>query len=151
MPLNESCSIKAFEANVKRSIDEGKEQGQAVAIAYSVLRKACGIAADAPKMTPKEIVAKGGGKEEAAPDRVKGNKMLLECCGRMVDDTWRKYENRSLNDAAGEIVRDVLENGKSEGWKGNPDGKSKDLIATALVKFNIVPAAEVEGTWVLKS
>jgi hypothetical protein len=40
MPLVKSKSKKAFSENVKREIDAGKPQRQAVAIAYSVKRKA---------------------------------------------------------------------------------------------------------------
>ena len=40
MPLIKSTSEKAFSANVKAEMDAGKPQKQAVAIAYSVKRKA---------------------------------------------------------------------------------------------------------------
>ena len=40
MPLKKSTSRKAFSANVKAEIAAGKPQKQAVAIAYSVKRKA---------------------------------------------------------------------------------------------------------------
>ena len=40
MPLFKSKSKKAFSHNVKAEIDAGKPQKQAVAIAYSVLRRA---------------------------------------------------------------------------------------------------------------
>lgn len=40
MPLVKSSSKKAFEENVRREIKAGKPQKQAVAIAYSVQRKA---------------------------------------------------------------------------------------------------------------
>lgn len=42
MPLTKSPSKKAFSQNVKREIQAGKPQKQAVAIAYSVKRKATG-------------------------------------------------------------------------------------------------------------
>jgi hypothetical protein len=42
MPLNKSTSNKAFSENVKAEIEAGKPQKQAVAIAYSVKRKAGG-------------------------------------------------------------------------------------------------------------
>ena len=42
MPLVHSKSKKAFEQNVKREIAAGKPPKQAVAIAYSVKRKASG-------------------------------------------------------------------------------------------------------------
>lgn len=48
MPLKKSASKKAFSANVKTEMAAGKPQKQAVAIAYSVQRKAGGKAA-APK------------------------------------------------------------------------------------------------------
>ena len=42
MPLKKSTSKKAFSANVKAEMKAGKPQKQAVAIAYSVQRKAKG-------------------------------------------------------------------------------------------------------------
>ena len=42
MPLVKSPSKKAFSANVKKEMQAGKPQKQAVAIAYSVKRKAQG-------------------------------------------------------------------------------------------------------------
>lgn len=40
MPLKKSTSKKAFSSNVKTEMAHGKPQKQAVAIAYSVKRKA---------------------------------------------------------------------------------------------------------------
>ena len=40
MPLKKSSSKKAFSDNVRKEIKSGKSQKQAVAIAYSVKRKA---------------------------------------------------------------------------------------------------------------
>lgn len=40
MPLKKSSSKKAFSENVKAEMNAGKKQSQAVAIAYSVKRKA---------------------------------------------------------------------------------------------------------------
>jgi len=40
MPLIKSASKKAFKKNLKAEINSGKKQDQAVAIAYSVQRKA---------------------------------------------------------------------------------------------------------------
>lgn len=40
MPLQKSSSKKAFQQNVKAEIKAGKPQKQAVAIAYSVRRRA---------------------------------------------------------------------------------------------------------------
>jgi hypothetical protein len=40
MPLVKSKSKKAFSENIKREIEAGKPQKQAVAIAYSVKREA---------------------------------------------------------------------------------------------------------------
>jgi len=42
MPLKKSSSKKAFKDNLKKEIKSGKPQKQAVAIAYSVKRKAQG-------------------------------------------------------------------------------------------------------------
>jgi hypothetical protein len=42
MPLKKSSSKKAFQSNVRQEIKSGKAPKQAVAIAYSVQRKAKG-------------------------------------------------------------------------------------------------------------
>lgn len=42
MPLKKSSSKKAFESNVRTEIKAGRPQKQALAIAYSVKRKAQG-------------------------------------------------------------------------------------------------------------
>lgn len=42
MPLVKSKSKKAFSSNIRKEIQAGKPQKQAVAIAYSVKRKAKG-------------------------------------------------------------------------------------------------------------
>ena len=42
MPLKKSPSRKAFSSNIKAEVAAGKPQKQAVAIAYSVKRKAAG-------------------------------------------------------------------------------------------------------------
>ena len=44
MPLIKSKSKKAFSENIKREMEAGKPQKQAVAIAYSVKRKSKGRA-----------------------------------------------------------------------------------------------------------
>jgi hypothetical protein len=56
MPLDKRCSTEAFSNNVRAEYESGKEQKQAVAIAYSVLCKACGCPRDA-RMTPKQMAA----------------------------------------------------------------------------------------------
>ena len=45
MPLKKSASKKAFQENIKKEISAGKPQKQAVAIAFSVKRKAQGKSA----------------------------------------------------------------------------------------------------------
>lgn len=42
MPLVKSASKKAFEENIRREVKAGKPPKQAVAIAYSVKRRASG-------------------------------------------------------------------------------------------------------------
>ena len=62
MPLEKKCSRKAMQRNIDRMRHErggphNPPDDQTKAIAYSVLRKACGIRPKARKMTPKEIIA----------------------------------------------------------------------------------------------
>jgi hypothetical protein len=40
MPLKKSTSKSAFKSNIKKEIEAGKPQKQAVAIAYNIKRKA---------------------------------------------------------------------------------------------------------------
>jgi hypothetical protein len=63
--LNRTCSLVAFDRNVSREYKAGKTaQGtQHVAIAISVLKRACGVDSKG-RMTPKEIVAAGKRKTE---------------------------------------------------------------------------------------
>jgi hypothetical protein len=49
MPLVKSKSKKAFGENIKREMESGKPQKQAVAIAYSVARKAGAKKPNPPK------------------------------------------------------------------------------------------------------
>lgn len=66
MPLDNKCSQEAFDRNVKISVDEGRPRDQAVAIAFSTLRRACGVPKDAPKkMKVPDILAYGSKKKEA--------------------------------------------------------------------------------------
>ena len=50
MPLAKSASKPAFSANVRAEMEAGKPQKQAVAIAYSVQRKALGKKARAKSL-----------------------------------------------------------------------------------------------------
>ena len=54
-----SCSMKEFYKHVKKHKKKGMEIKQAVAAAYSELRKVCGVPASKGRMTPKQIVAFG--------------------------------------------------------------------------------------------
>jgi hypothetical protein len=66
MPLVKKCAVTAMSKNIakemKRCPARGKRrskcQKRAVAIGYSVLRKACGVTSKR-RMTPKQIVAIG--------------------------------------------------------------------------------------------
>lgn len=62
MPLDKRCSKPAFKFNVAAEIDTGKPQKQALAIAYSTLRRACGVGAPADMMTLGQIIARGRGE-----------------------------------------------------------------------------------------
>jgi len=50
------CKVSAVSANIKLFKRHGKKQRQAVAMALSILRRACGCHAKR-RMTPKEMVA----------------------------------------------------------------------------------------------
>ena len=68
MPYQKRCSTKAMQENVRLFIREGKGQRQAVAIAYSVLKKACRCLMKR-RMTPKQIVACGKRKRAGVAAR----------------------------------------------------------------------------------
>jgi len=63
--LDRACSLEAFKNNVRREYHAGKtaKGTQHVAIAISVLKRACGVKSK-ERMTPKEIVAAGSQKTE---------------------------------------------------------------------------------------
>jgi len=68
MPLVRRCSQGAFDKNIRISIDDGKPQDQALAIAFSTLRSVCGVPKDASaKMKVPEILSYGEKKKEVAP------------------------------------------------------------------------------------
>jgi len=79
MPLDKGCSTRSMSRNVGQMVDnEGKPRKQAVAIAYSVLRKACNMTgSEADKMTPKEIVMKGKEKGEGKVQVTFGRDAIL--------------------------------------------------------------------------
>lgn len=55
-----TCSLRAFQQNIRYFVHKKKaEPKQAVAASYTILRKHCGVPKDAPRMTPKQIVAGG--------------------------------------------------------------------------------------------
>lgn len=41
MPLNSGCSVKAFEDNISKLIEEGRPRDQAVAAAFDKLESSC--------------------------------------------------------------------------------------------------------------
>lgn len=62
------CSVECMQKNIRHFYHvRGDEIPRAVATSYSILRKSCGTPDDAPKMTPKEIVAKAS-KAESVED-----------------------------------------------------------------------------------
>jgi len=63
MPLSKSCSMATFYKAVEGEKGTGKPLRQALAIAYSHLKKVCGVD-DSFQGTPSEIVHKGGGSSE---------------------------------------------------------------------------------------
>lgn len=85
MPLNKSCSLDAYKANVKELIESGKKPGQAVAIAIRTLKKCCGVSSDA-RMSPKSIV-----HEVAPTPRLKEMVLGLKQYCRKLEAS--KYDN----------------------------------------------------------
>lgn len=69
MPLDHRCSVDAFKRNIETEVKAGKKRDQAVAIAFSTLRRACGAPEDGSKLSPDEIVRKYGGKEKESENR----------------------------------------------------------------------------------
>lgn len=66
MPLDKECSQEAFDRNVELSVDEGKPRDQAIAIAFSTLRGACGVPRNvSSKMSIQDILNYGKKKKEA--------------------------------------------------------------------------------------
>lgn len=63
--VDKTCSLKAFAKNVRREYHAGKTAKgvQHVAIALSILKRACGVDPDT-QGSAKDIVKKGGGKLE---------------------------------------------------------------------------------------
>lgn len=57
MPLLKRCSTRAMSRNIGRCRHEGRPAAQCAAIAYSVLKRACGVKTK-KRMTPKQIVAR---------------------------------------------------------------------------------------------
>lgn len=101
MPLDKSCSTNAMGKNISQMVKgENKPQDQAVAIAYNVLKKACGVKDD-KQMTPSEIVAQGKGESV----RVRfGSEVLSESI--KWDSSWKKWE-REHRDMAKAIGKDL--------------------------------------------
>jgi hypothetical protein len=68
MPLVQSCSMAAFERNIRTGMRERERKGwskeQIVAIAFSTLKRACKVD-DKKRMMPKEIVKMGKNKTES--------------------------------------------------------------------------------------
>lgn len=90
MPLNKSCSVDAFEANIKAEIEAGKDRDQAVAIAFDTLKDACGVDTD-ERLSAKEIVSRG--KRES----VKFYGMTLEDYRRLTHPLYEAKDYPGLN------------------------------------------------------
>lgn len=56
MPLIKRCAETSLKRNIGRLIREGRPWPQAVAIAYSTLRKACGCGKRRGRLSAKQIV-----------------------------------------------------------------------------------------------
>jgi hypothetical protein len=100
MPLDKTCSIEAFNNNIRRSIKEGKPQKQSVAIAYSILRKACEISSDQPQMTPSEIVktSKKKGEKKMQKTNMEKIDILLEKLKEELDTETFKIGSRKTEE-----------------------------------------------------
>jgi len=64
MPLIKKCSVSAFKSNIAAEVDSGRDQKQAVAIAFSTLKRACGVETE-DRLSPEEIVSRGKKSESS--------------------------------------------------------------------------------------
>lgn len=110
MPLPKGCSMKTFYKTVEKLKNEGYPIKQAVAIAYSHLRRECGV--ETPeRLTPSEIVKRGGGKLESLyPGVVAGDSLYL-FYEKATEEEIKEFESRlkkgNLNGAV-ELLESVL-------------------------------------------
>lgn len=138
MPLDKRCVVDAVSKNISAEVKARKPQKQAIAIALSTLKRACGVPDDDQKMTPKEIVA-AGSKGEGVFIRLSA---LIEKESAPASSTadpevvWLRWIGR-LQDVAGMAVKEA---GR---WKRGPaTDKLIDLLQDFVQKRVAVPTFE---------
>ena len=58
----------------------------------------------------------------------------------------RYYNPKAIEEDAGQIAREVITCGKSEGWCGNTEEDLKNVVSI-LKDFNIHYVDDMRGTW----
>lgn len=137
MPLDTSCSTTAHSANISQSIKDGKPQVQSLAVAFSVLKKACGVTSD-KRMTAKEIVQAGGSESKRPALQPLMHEMRALVGARsLVCATPRRVIMHLKNDKPTEMALDIS-------TLANQTWEELKAYADALGKFAVMrtPAAE---------
>lgn len=132
MPLDKSCSLDAFQKNVRSEYHAGKtaKGTQHVAIAISTLKRACGVADDDRKMTPKEIVASSSKGESKSYVRLMA---LIERKPETVGPEWFGQ----VAEAAGSAAREA-----EAGRRGPASDRLLGLVGALAQKTGPVPTFE---------
>lgn len=116
MPLNKSCSLDAYKANVKELIESGRKIDQAVAIAIRTLKSSCGVKSK-ERMAPGKIVG-----EAMRFPRIREMASSLKTFGRVsfdngydtFDDVLDHFEDFRISLRIGKNELKVLEDFKRQ-------------------------------------
>jgi len=135
VPLDKSCVASAVSRNISTEMKAGRPQKQAIAIALSTLKRACGVPDDDRKMSAKEIVAAGQKGESRTFVRLSA---LMERDTATSDPEvdWLRWVSR-LAEVAGRAVKEA---GR---WRRGPaTDKLIDLLQSFVQHRIVVPAFE---------
>jgi hypothetical protein len=122
MPLTKSKSKEAFSSNVKAEMDAGKPQKQALAIAYSVARKA----------------ANGGGV------RVNGKLVSPSIGGVMSKKPWKGYKSGGAAKADGGPTDDIFNS--SDSGAMSPETFVNPYVKQKISALASIPQRAIEGS-----